>query len=149
MINIKIAHSGGKGERGDGSPPLGRYSLPPAASGNRHAPSVLRLRHFSPSAQTSRTCPAPPDLRSPRSSPRQKCRSRAGRAGIPCCLYSITSNTDFGNNLSLNHTTKAGTSLTLTPAFSKFNRSEIAKIKLLHSDRRTWANFFCKYSGRQ
>ena len=63
--------------------------------------------------------------------------------------YSRTSRTDFGNNLSLNQTTFAGTSFTLTPAFSKFSRSEIAKIKLSHPDLCTWANFFCKYSGRQ
>ena len=62
---------------------------------------------------------------------------------------SITAKTALGNNLSLNHTILAGTSLTFTPAFSKFNRSEIAKIKLLHSARRTWENFFFKYSGRQ
>ena len=42
---------------------------------------------------------------------------------------SRTSRTDLGSNLSLNQTTFAGTSFIFTPAFSKFSRSEIAKIK--------------------
>ena len=52
-------------------------------------------------------------------------------------IHFITSNTALGESLSLNHTIIAGVSLTLTPAFSKFNRSEIAKIKLSQPARRT------------
>lgn len=44
LINIKIAHSGGKGERGDGSPPLGSCGVPPAARANRHVSFVLQSR---------------------------------------------------------------------------------------------------------
>ncbi len=51
--------------------------------------------------------------------------------------HSKTARTDLGNSLSLNQIILAGTSSNLTPAFSKFKRSEIAKIKLSHPARRT------------
>lgn len=50
---------------------------------------------------------------------------------------SKTASTAFGCNLSLNQTIRAGTSFNFTPAFSRFNLSEIANIKLLHAERRT------------
>lgn len=42
---------------------------------------------------------------------------------------SSTSSTVFGSTLSLNHTTRAGRSSVLTPARSRFRRSEMARIR--------------------
>jgi hypothetical protein len=47
---------------------------------------------------------------------------------------SITSNTALGNNLSLNQITSQGKLLAFNPALSKFNLSEIAKIRFLQPD---------------
>jgi hypothetical protein len=59
---------------------------------------------------------------------------------IPFLGYVIsckTSKTALGDNLSLNQIIGVGTSLILTPAFSKFNLSEMANIKLSDRARRT------------
>lgn len=49
-------------------------------------------------------------------------------------IGSMTSNTDLGNSLSLNQITWQGRLLAFSPALSRFNLSEIAKIKLVQPD---------------
>lgn len=56
---------------------------------------------------------------------------------IYCLNYCKTSKTALADNLSLNQISLLGNSVKLTPAFSKFNRSETAKIKLLRSELST------------
>jgi hypothetical protein len=67
----------------------------------------------------------------------------------PASHASSTSSTALGRSRSLNHTMRAGTSRSVTPARSRLRRSEMARIRSLRPARRTWANFFRRYSGRQ
>jgi hypothetical protein len=49
-------------------------------------------------------------------------------------ISSMIANTCFGKSLSLNQIIGTGTLRMFTPAFSKFKRSDTARIKLLHCD---------------
>jgi magnesium chelatase subunit ChlI-like protein len=62
---------------------------------------------------------------------------------------SSTASTAWGSTRSLNHTTRAGRSSRLTPARSRLRRSDTARMTSCRPARRTWANFFRRYSGRQ
>jgi Magnesium chelatase, subunit ChlI len=62
---------------------------------------------------------------------------------------SSTASTAWGSTRSLNHTTRAGRSSRLTPARSRLRRSDTARMTSSRPARRTWANFFRRYSGRQ
>jgi Magnesium chelatase, subunit ChlI len=62
---------------------------------------------------------------------------------------SSTASTAWGSTRSLNHTTRVGRSARLTPARSRLRRSATARMTSCRPARRTWANFFRRYSGRQ
>ena len=93
-----------------------RFAVPTAGSANALAPATPALTPTVQAVNTSTTLSASCQL------------------STVNCLASITSNTDLGNSLSLNQITSHGRLLAFNPALSRFNRSEMAKIKFLQPD---------------